>query len=166
MWYASSLSTYFTPKSYTTGEREIGSVICCHNIGVCVTSKYLCGGRFHFGPLFASVTACGSPYIDFMISTYMYPFFAFYLKLYCCIICYRNVDKYIHIYLYWSNRVQRFKLLMSTNMCLALMVIMMMFHNIFYFIRSDILIMISTVYFMRLPPAVILTRLGSVFCVW
>ena len=105
-WYAYDFSMYFTPKSSTTREKEIGLVICCHIPGVCVTSKYPCGARFSFRPLFASACACRSLYMDHLISLYTYPFLAFYLKLYCCMICSENTDTGISMYSYRSKRVQ------------------------------------------------------------
>ena len=52
---------------------------------------------------------------------------------------------------------------MSTHMCLALMVIMILFHNVFDVVRSAVLVVGSPGWYMRFTPAVILTRLGYVF---
>ena len=49
-------------------------------------------------------------------------------------------------------------------MCLELMVIMMMFHNISDIVIYAVLVVNSPGYSMRLLPEVILTRFGSVFC--
>ena len=53
---------------------------------------------------------------------------------------------------------------MSMHMCLSLMVIMMLLHNIFHAVISTVLVVSSSGYFMRLMPEVILTRLGYIFC--
>ena len=63
-------------------------------------------GEVFFWDFFASTPACGSPYMDRLISTYTYPFFAFCRKLYCCMICSVNADKGILIHSYWFKRVQ------------------------------------------------------------
>ena len=46
----------------------------------------------------------------------------------------------------------------------ALMVLMILFHSILEVVISAVLVMSSPGQFMRLPPAVILTQLGSTFC--
>ena len=139
--------------------------MCYHNTGVCVTSKYPCGARFSYRPLFASAPDCGSPYMDRLISTYMYPFFAFCCNLYCRMICSVNADKGICMYSYQSKIVHRYIFLMSLHICLTLMVLMMLFNNIFDVVRSTAFVVSYPGYFMRLTPAEILMRSGSVFCV-
>ena len=78
-----------------------------------------------------------------MISVYTYLFLDFSRKLYCCIICSGNTDKGICMYSYRSNRVHRYLFLMLTDMCLALMVLMMLLHNIFDVVISDVLVLSS-----------------------
>ena len=53
---------------------------------------------------------------------------------------------------------------MSTHICLSFMVLMMMFYSILDVVKSTVPVVVSPGCFMRLPPAVILKRLGSVFC--
>ena len=106
-WYASALSMYFTPKPSTTREKKIGRVMCYHNLGVYVTSKYPCGVRFYFMLLFASETVCGILYMDRLISIYKYPLFELCITLYFCMICSGNAGKGIPMYSYWSKIVQR-----------------------------------------------------------
>ena len=134
---------YFTPKSSTTSEKEMGRVMCRHNPGVWVTSKYPCGARFSFRPFFANAPDCGRPYMDSLISTYTYQFFVFCLKLYCFMICYGNADRGMYIYSKRSNRVQRYNFFISTHICLELMVLMMMFHSILDVVRSAVIVVSS-----------------------
>ena len=53
---------------------------------------------------------------------------------------------------------------MSTHICLSFMVLMMMFYSILDVVKSTVPVVVSPGCFMRLPPAVILKRLGSIFC--
>ena len=54
--------------------------------------------------------------------------------------------------------------MMSTHMCLELMVLMMLFHNIFDVLISAVLVVSYPGCSMRFMPEVILTQLGSVSC--
>ena len=56
------------------------------------------------------------------------------------------------------------KTLISMHVCVALIVLIILFHNLFDVVRSAVLVVSSPGYSMRLPPAVIQTRLGSFFC--
>ena len=68
-WSALSIWMYLTPKSSTTRENAMGRVICCHKPGVWATSKYPYGARSSFRAVFASLPACGKPYMDLLILT-------------------------------------------------------------------------------------------------
>ena len=106
-WSAYYLSIYFTPKSSTTRRKFLG-MWCVFIILGCVWLKNVYVGKaFILSLFFESAPACGSPYTEHMISIYMYSFFAFYLKLYCCTICSGNADRGIRIYPKRYNRVQR-----------------------------------------------------------
>ena len=54
--------------------------------------------------------------------------------------------------------------MMSMHICLDFMVLMVLSHNNFDVVRYVVFVVSSPGSFMRLPPSVILTLLGSVFC--
>ena len=78
--------------------------------------------------------------------------------------CPGNSDNGTRMYSSRSSSVHRCIFFMSTNICFALMVLMMLFHSILEVVRSTVLVVSLPGYLMRFMPAVILTRLGSVFC--
>ena len=55
---------------------------------------------------------------------------------------------------------------MPTHICLALMVLILLLHNIFDVVRSAVCVVSSPGYSMRFPPEVIRMRLGSFLCGW
>ena len=71
------------------------------------------------------------------------PILGFSHKLYCCIICFRNSDKGILMYLYWYNILLKHIVLMSMYMCLELTVLMLLFYNNFEVLRSAVLVVSS-----------------------
>ena len=78
-----------------------------------------------------------------MISTYTYTLFDVCLKLYCCMVCSGNVERGIHMYSKRYNIVHRYIFFISTHIYLELMVLMMLFHNIFNVVRSAVLVVTS-----------------------
>ena len=75
-----------------------------------------------------------------------------------------DIHRHFHIFesLHGCFQIHIF---MSTHIYIACGVLITIFHNIFVVVRSAVLVMSSSGYEIRLPPAVIRTLFGSVFCV-
>ena len=117
--YACFFPIYFTSKSSNTNENAIVLHLCFIRPGVCFHGGYPLGSILQDSCLLMRIPDCGSPYITFQISQYIYPLCGMFMRLYYLMISLCRISIVILMYSYQIKYVPKQKYLMLQHMYLA-----------------------------------------------